>query len=1197
MAPSSKPQHYHTEPDEFGLYRVYPVRPQRLPDEPTLDAVCEGSTHSRPTSATATSAHAPSGLAHTTGSDRPPFAPFRNFSTFAFTYWQNNETNLKSNEQMGTLAEIIQHPAFRPEDVAGFNAAREAERLDSYYEESVTSPLSPHDGWQESSVKIRVPKEGVSYVSEEDAPEFTVEGVYHRSLVDIVDAAYRGPDVKSWHIVPSRLYHLPADACMGDDNNDDSTRTGSDSGRTSPSTASSNSQATSEDSNSENPLGGARVYNEAYHADAIWEEDAAMRAQAREAGDPEDLEYGIAPIGLYSDSTHLTSFGSAKLWPGYAYLLSQSKYVRGKPTAFAAHHLVYIPSLPDKIQDWYTRMYNIAATAAVLTFLKRELMQQVWLLIMDDRFMYAYIHGLIIACGDGVLRRLFIRFLLYAADYPEKILLACLKYFARCPCPRCRINKDKIIEMGTANDTSRRRWTRMDNDDLNHRINLARKFIFERGVALTSLYISRIMDPLSITPTRSAFSVRLREHGFNFYSLFVPDLLHEFELGVWKSIFTHLLRLLYAVGNDVIQEFNKRFRQIPTYGRSTIRKFSTNVSDQGKLAARDYEARLKCIMPTIEALIPLPTDDKIVLDLAFDAATWHALAKLREHVDSTLDGLDFFTIEVGKSVRNFSKKTCTNWVTVELPKEAAARGRRTAARTGTTSLKTRKLKTFNCTTYKFHAMADYPSAIRTVGSTDNYNTQVGELEHRHAKRFYVRTNRIKFARQIARHARRAQKLQVIKARVDAAYRSKHPRAGRRQPTHVSATQAGPSVHATENERSHAYPTEHHHVGESKRDNVEITAWLREHRKDPALTNFIPKLKDHLLGRRTRNEGRDIPPGGYTTGDRAHLVLINNKIYWHQVLRVNYTTYDRRRSEDSINPRTHSDILLLAPPGELHPYWYARVLKIFHVNCRIGGGASVDSEIERADVVFVRWFRLDTTALGGFSKKRLHRLEFVPETDPTDEAFGFVNPADVVRCAHLIPAFTYGRTRNLLSRSLARNGAGASEIAEEQDTDFRFYYVNVFVDRDMFMRYWGGGIGHQGLRLGSKAALDDNEFDSEWQDIDEPQHVSGDSDCGSEDGDDQVGPSDDLVLDPLEEVIGEDALLRLIPELGEDGELYSHADLLGAEEGDAENDNLVDSDTDSLVEDADIAAENEPLGVDDGEDGEVDEYALEGFAPL
>jgi hypothetical protein len=40
--------------------------------------------------------------------------------------------------------------------------------------------------------------------------------------------------------------------------------------------------------------------------------------------------------------------------------------------------------------------------------------------------------------------------------------------------------------------------------------------------------------------------------------MFVVDLLHEFELGVWKAIFTHLLQVLYAAGDDKIQTLNKR---------------------------------------------------------------------------------------------------------------------------------------------------------------------------------------------------------------------------------------------------------------------------------------------------------------------------------------------------------------------------------------------------------------------------------------------------------------------------------------------------------------------------------------------------------------------------------------------------------------------------------------------------------------
>lgn len=47
-------------------------------------------------------------------------------------------------------------------------------------------------------------------------------------------------------------------------------------------------------------------------------------------------------------------------------------------------------------------------------------MHAVWLAILDGEFMEAYIHGILIVCGDGVTRRIFPRFFTYAADYPEK---------------------------------------------------------------------------------------------------------------------------------------------------------------------------------------------------------------------------------------------------------------------------------------------------------------------------------------------------------------------------------------------------------------------------------------------------------------------------------------------------------------------------------------------------------------------------------------------------------------------------------------------------------------------------------------------------------------------------------------------------------------------------------------------------------
>jgi hypothetical protein len=58
--------------------------------------------------------------------------------------------------------------------------------------------------------------------------------------------------------------------------------------------------------------------------------------------------------------------------------------------------------------------------AEVLTHCRHELMQAIWLLLMDDDFMHAYEFGIVIEFLDGIRRRVFPRFFTYSADYPEK---------------------------------------------------------------------------------------------------------------------------------------------------------------------------------------------------------------------------------------------------------------------------------------------------------------------------------------------------------------------------------------------------------------------------------------------------------------------------------------------------------------------------------------------------------------------------------------------------------------------------------------------------------------------------------------------------------------------------------------------------------------------------------------------------------
>jgi hypothetical protein len=47
---------------------------------------------------------------------------------------------------------------------------------------------------------------------------------------------------------------------------------------------------------------------------------------------------------------------------------------------------------------------------------------------------------------------------------------------------------------------------------------------------------------------------------FDVHSMLVVDLMHEFELGVWKSLFTHLIRILHAAApnGSLVAELDQR---------------------------------------------------------------------------------------------------------------------------------------------------------------------------------------------------------------------------------------------------------------------------------------------------------------------------------------------------------------------------------------------------------------------------------------------------------------------------------------------------------------------------------------------------------------------------------------------------------------------------------------------------------------
>ena len=188
-----------------------------------------------------------------------------------------------------------------------------------------------------------------------------------------------------------------------------------------------------------------------------------------------------------------------------------------------------------------------------------------------------------------------------------------------------------------------------------------------------------------------------------------------------------------------------------------------------------------------------------------------------------------------------------------------------------------------------------------------------------------------------------------------------------------------------------------------------------------------KLKDHLLAR-VLGKQYDSEPPIFTTKDRNTLYIRNNRLEQRYRMTIYYTTYNLQRSKDTINMKGRSHVMALSRDG-IHPYVYARVLGIFRVNV-LHGPTMVDEEA--MDVLWVRWFRIDETHRAGWKAKRLYCVKLVPSLE--DGAFGFLDPEDVIRGSHLIPAFH-------LKRKHPSPDNPASIWDDEKGSNWYAHYVN------------------------------------------------------------------------------------------------------------------------------------------------------------
>jgi len=257
----------------FGIWRDYPRRPSYDPDTIVHP---DGLSNRHDISHDAVNSPLSS------SSTQPPPWPFSNMTIWHLMTWLNSGSAVKTETEVNRLVEGVQVAGgFPATDLKGFNAHRENQRLDAAQK---SPPFG--DGFQETSIPIRVPTGDPT--PKQRAKTYNVPGFYFRKLTSVIKAAFEGPLAEHFHFSPYKLFHK--------------------------------SPVTGEDE---------RIFSEIYDSDGLAEAHKDIQRHGRLPPDDPGCrrEKVVAALMFWSDSTHLTNFGTAKIWPIYLLFGNVLKYI------------------------------------------------------------------------------------------------------------------------------------------------------------------------------------------------------------------------------------------------------------------------------------------------------------------------------------------------------------------------------------------------------------------------------------------------------------------------------------------------------------------------------------------------------------------------------------------------------------------------------------------------------------------------------------------------------------------------------------------------------------------------------------------------------------------------------------------------------------------------------------------------------
>jgi hypothetical protein len=259
---------------------------------------------------------------------------------------------------------------------------------------------------------------------------------------------------------------------------------------------------------------------------------------------------------MSSDKTQVTVFGNKAAYPVYLTIGNLPKSIRRKPSQRGHILLAYLPT--SKLTSVTNRASQRRMVSNIFHACLRRLLSPI------DR---TGVDGVIMTDGDGIARRVHPILSVYIGDYPEQVMVTCVKTGE---CPKCNVARGDIGDLqvpATARDLKavHRALSKINSN--------AREYINACQTARIKPVYHPFWEPLPY---------------IDIFQAITPDILHQLHQGVFKHVVAWLLQ---AYGTSEIDTRVRRL--IPNHH---IHIFQNGISRLSRVTGKEHNLISRVIL-------------------------------------------------------------------------------------------------------------------------------------------------------------------------------------------------------------------------------------------------------------------------------------------------------------------------------------------------------------------------------------------------------------------------------------------------------------------------------------------------------------------------------------------------------------------------------------------------------------------------